>query len=74
MGVVEKEAKKKRVRGYIQHAIFATIATAGVLLVAMAAPNTLQLLGKVPGMRHSRFNAQARTALGRLAQKGWIVF
>src|SRR3989344_1400032 len=74
MGVVEKEAKKKRVRGYIQHAIFATVATAGVLLVAMAAPNTLQLLGKVPGMRHSRFNAQARTALGRLAQKGWIVF
>ncbi|OGG74000.1 CRISPR-associated endonuclease Cas2 [Candidatus Kaiserbacteria bacterium RIFCSPLOWO2_01_FULL_54_20] len=74
MGIVEKEAKRKRVKGYIQNAIFATVATAGILLVAMAAPNTLQLLGKVPGMRRSRFNAQARTALGRLAQKGWIVF
>ena len=74
MGEVEREAKRKRVKGYIHNAIFTTIATAGILLVAMAAPNTLQLLGKVPGMRHSRFNAQARTALGRLAQKGWIVF
>ena len=74
MGMVEKEAKRKRVRGYIQNAIFATIATAGVLLVAMAAPNTLQLLGKLPGMRSSRFNMQARTALARLAERGWIVF
>ena len=74
MGIVEKEAKRKRVKGYIQNAIFATVATAGILLVAMAAPNTLQLLGKLSGMRRSRFNAQAKTALGRLAQKGWVVF
>ncbi|MDO8552964.1 MAG: hypothetical protein Q7S01_05615 [bacterium] len=74
MGNIEREARRKRVRGYVQKAVLATIAISGVLLVTMAAPNTLQLLKYVPGIRRYRFNQQAETALSRLAQKKWITF
>lgn len=74
MGNIEREARKKRVRGYIQKAVLATIAISGVLLVTMAVPNTLRLLKYVPGIRRYRFNQQAETALNRLAQKKWITF
>ncbi|MBI5645077.1 CRISPR-associated endonuclease Cas2 [Candidatus Kaiserbacteria bacterium] len=74
MGEVEREAKKKRVRGYIQKSVLSAIALSGILLVTMAAPNTLQLLGYLPGMRRSRFRQQAETALSRLVQKRWVVF
>lgn len=74
MATIEREAKNKRVRGHIQKAVLATIAISGIILVTMAAPNTLQLLRYAPGFRRARFNRQAETALGRLAQKGRITF
>ena len=71
MGVLEKEAYKTRRKGYLQDAVLATVGTAGLLALAVMAPNTLQLLGHFGGRR---FNEQARTAAGRLARKGYVRF
>ncbi len=73
MGVLEIEVRKRRRRGQIQHAVLATIGVAGVLLVAMAAPNALQLLGGF-GRNKYRFTNQAKTALSRLASKRHVIF
>ena len=72
MGILEAEARRERRKGYIQDAILATVALAGICAWIMVAPNTLQLLRFVKSVR--RFNYQAKTAIGRLAQKGLIRF
>lgn len=73
MGILEAEARRERRKGYIQDAILATVATVGICAWIMVAPNTLQLLRFVKkDMR--RFNYQAKTAIGRLAQKGLVRF
>src|SRR3989344_3804974 len=73
MGILETEARRRRRRGQIQHAVLAAVGVAGVLLVALAAPNALQLLGGF-GRNKYRFANQAKTALSRLAIKKHIVF
>lgn len=72
MGKLETEAKYERRKGYIQDAVLATVALAGLCAWIMVAPNTLQLLRFVKNIH--RFNNQAKTAIGRLAQKGLIRF
>jgi len=72
MGKLEKEAAEQRRKGYIKDAVLAAVGTAGLLLVAMAAPNALQLLGATPVGK--RFNNQALTTLSRLARSGLIQF
>lgn len=70
---VESSAQSKRRRGYVQDALLSTIAISGMLLVAMAAPNTLQLLGKVPALKRYRLTYHIKTSLSRLIQKGHVV-
>jgi CRISPR-associated endonuclease Cas2 len=72
MGKLEKEAKRTRRLGYVQQAILVTIAISGMLAIAAIAPNVLQLLGWQRN-KH-RFKNQAKTALGRLKQMGYIEF
>ncbi len=72
MGKMETEARKKRRKDYVQHAILAAIGITGILAVAAVAPNTLQLLG---GFGRSRpFTYQTQSVLTRLAAKGHIRF
>lgn len=73
MGLLEKESKKRRRKGEIQKALLGAIGVSGLLLVAMAAPNALQLLTKLPHNKY-RFNNQAKTALSRLKSRGLIRF
>ncbi len=73
MGVLETEALRIRRWGYVQNAVLATVALSGVLAISVVAPNTLQLLGKVPGVK-ARFSSQTHSALSRLKQKGYISF
>lgn len=73
MGNTEKEAKMRRRKGEIQQALLSAVGISGLLLVAMAAPNTLQLLGKFDGNKY-RFANQAKNALSRLARKGDVKF
>ncbi len=47
----------------------------GVVVVAATIPNAAQLLRFFPGFKKgARFNYKAKTALGRLAAKGCVVF
>jgi DNA-binding transcriptional regulator PaaX len=73
MGIVEKEAKRKRRWGQVQKAALAAVGISGALLIGMAAPNVLQLLKYVPKNKY-RFANQAKTALSRLASQGYVEF
>jgi DNA-binding transcriptional regulator PaaX len=72
MGILERESKRRKQWGQVQQAVLGTLAVGGILAVAAVAPNALALLG---GKRNKyRFNNQAKTALSRLAHKGYVVF
>src|SRR3989338_10890985 len=72
MGKVEIEAQSVRRRGYLQAAVLTTLAVSGMIVVAMVAPNTLQLLGKFGVIR--RLRDQTSSALTRLARSGFVTF
>ena len=75
MGVMEKEAKKKRRWGTFQNALLAATAVGGVVLIAATIPNAARLLKYFPGYKKgAQFNYQAKSALGRLVAKGMVVF
>jgi DNA-binding transcriptional regulator PaaX len=73
MHKLETEAARKRRRDAVQHALLWSVAAAGLLLVAVAAPNTLQLLGKFTGNKH-KFNYRLKSVASRLAHKGLVRF
>ena len=73
MGIVEKEAHKRRRRRNIQNAVLASVGVAGILTVAMVAPNIFQALPKIAGDRY-KLSYRTRNAVGRLGQKGLIRF
>src|SRR3989344_3993740 len=72
MGSIEKEALTRRRKGYVKDAVLAAVGISGLLLVAMAAPNAIQLLGKTSIGK--RFRDQTLTTLSRLAKEGLICF
>lgn len=73
MGKLESEAKRMRRIGYVQRAILGTVAVAGVLAIAMVAPNIFQAIPRLAGKRYkSAF--RIRSALGRLADDGYVLF
>src|SRR3989344_3774600 len=74
MGITEKEARRKRRKGYLRDALLASIALSGVVLVAAIAPNALAQLRHLPALKRAQLRYQAKTALGRLAAQGLIVF
>lgn len=73
MSTLEVAAKHRRRRHNIQKAVFNTVGAAGVLAVAVVAPNALQLLRYVPANRFT-FDSRATSALGRLAKKRLVAF
>jgi len=74
MGIVETEARKKRLYTNVQQALLATVALTGVALVAAIAPNAPAALAKLPSVKRAQLRYQYRTALGRLAAQGHIIF
>lgn len=70
---MEHAAKKRRRRENIQQIVLGTIAVAGTLALAMVAPNIFQAIPRLFGDKY-RFVYRARTAAGRLAQKGYVRF
>ena len=74
MGVVEAEAKKKRLYTNVQQALLIAVALTGVTLVAAIAPNAPAALSKLPSLKRAQLRYQYRTALGRLAAQGHVVF
>src|SRR3989344_3107132 len=74
MGNMEEESKKERRKNYIQQAVLATVATAGILAVAAVAPCVFAALPAVVGKKRYKLTFQTNTALQRLAIKGHIKF
>ncbi len=74
MGIVETEARKKRIYTNVQQALLAAVALTGVVLVATMAPNAPAALAKLPSFKRAKLRYQYRTALGRLAAQEHIVF
>ena len=72
---MEHSAQRERRWGTFQHTLLAVAAIGGVILVAAAIPNAARLLKYFPGYKKgARFNYKAKTVLGRLAEKGLVVF
>lgn len=72
---MEQSARTEQRWGAFQQAMLAAVMIGGVVLVAATIPNAAQLLKYFPGYKKgARFNYQAKSALGRLAAKGMIVF
>jgi len=71
MGRMEQRAKKRAKKQNIKKAVLTTIGAAGVIAMALAAPNTLQLLKYAPAMR-SRYRSRAQRAIDRLIKQGYV--
>lgn len=75
MGVMEKSARSERRWGTFQKAMLTAVVLGGVVVVAATIPNAARLLKYFPGYKKgARFNYQAKSALGRLAEKGLVTF
>lgn len=72
MGELEKRAAKRRTRENVQGAVLSAVATAGLLAVAIAIPNTLQAFPSLIGKRRYKLAFQTRTAIERLIAKGHL--
>lgn len=70
MGITETEAKKARRKRYLQQALLAGLVVGGLVLVG-AVPIGMPRIGR---RNKYRFKNQVKTALSRLAQKGYVVF
>ena len=73
MGKMEKEARVRRRWGQVRYALLAAVGISGVLLVGMAAPNTLKLLRYLPKNKY-RFNHRAKSMLSHMAMQGHVRF
>lgn len=75
MGTLERSARRERRLGAFQQAMLAAVVVGGVVLVAATIPNAARLLKYFPGFKKgARFNYKAKSVLGRLADKGCIIF
>lgn len=76
MGKMEQLSKKRSRRGQIEGIVLSSLAIAGVVLVAMAAPKTLQLLKHVDPDWIAKRNPKQRVreAAYRLKKKGLVEF
>ena len=70
MGKVEAGAKKVRRKRYLQQALLASLVLGGLMLVG-AAPVGIPGIGR---RNKYRLKHQVKSALSRLAQKGYVVF
>ncbi len=73
MGNIEKAARKQRRRRNLQKTVLGVVAVAGILAIAMVAPNIFQAIPRITGNKY-KFAYRAKTAAGRLAQKGLVRF
>lgn len=69
----QERAVQKRIRATkVNRAIIDVIATAGVIAVALVAPNAIGALGKIGFLPQRK--SQAKKTLARLVQGGYVVF
>lgn len=59
---------------YVRQTVLGVLGTAGILSVAMIAPNVFQVLPHIMGKQRYRLAFQTKTAIGRLTVKGHVRF
>lgn len=72
MGNMEDRVRKRARKQDIRYALLASVKVAGMLTLAMAAPNTLKLLKYVPGMK-ARYTSRILDSLKRLQERGFVM-
>src|SRR3989344_3757136 len=72
MGRIEESARKRRKRENLQQAVLGVIGAAGIISVAMVAPNVFQALPHLMGRKNYDLKFKARNAVGRLIIKGFV--
>lgn len=74
MGQLEAEHTRKQKRADLHKILLGTIAAAGVLSVALVAPNVLGTLGKLGMIPTKRQTDSIRSARNRLVQRGFLQY
>ena len=76
MGEIEQIHKKRERRGKIEKILLASLATAGLMSVALLAPNALAVLAQLDGkkIRHKKPEYVVKSAINRLLEKGLISY
>lgn len=73
MGVLEKRAKKRLGRETLKKIVLGTVATAGVLSVALVAPNTLQILKTFGVKPYKRRKELIKRVYDKLINQGYLI-
>lgn len=74
MGKLEQRARKKEKKKNLQHLILQTIAAAGVLSVALVAPNVLSALGRLGIIPNRRQKEYVSSSASKLVKRGLLYF
>jgi CRISPR/Cas system-associated endoribonuclease Cas2 len=74
MGRIEQNSRKRRRVHYVRQTVLGVVGTAGIISVAMIAPNVFQLLPHIMGKQRYKLTFQTKTAVGRLIVKGHVRF
>jgi DNA-binding transcriptional regulator PaaX len=72
--VLEQKSRKRKKRADLQKVVLHTIATAGLLSVALVAPNVVVALSKLGMLPNRRQTDSIRRARNQLVQKGFLVW
>ena len=74
MGELEKESKKRAERVHLKKIILGTVAIAGVVSVAVVAPNVLGAMAKLGILPHKRQKEFIKAARERLVKQGLLEY
>ncbi|HEY4515935.1 MAG TPA: hypothetical protein VJH67_01980 [Candidatus Paceibacterota bacterium] len=74
MGKLEDKNRKRNRRKNLQHVILQTIAIAGVLSVALVAPNVMGALGKLGLLPYKRQKEYIASSASKLVKRGLIFY
>ena len=74
MGILEKNSRNRKRKAYIEQALLATVATAGLVGVALVAPGVLYAVKKLGIRIPDKFENRVHRTRTRLLEEGYIKF
>ena len=74
MGILEKNSRRKAKRGEIQKLILRSVKVAGLLSIALVAPNVVGAMAKLGIISTKRQSEIVNSSASKLAKKGWLKF
>ena len=74
MGKLEQQSSNRSKRKKLQNIILATVATAGILSVALVAPNVISAMGKLGFIPNKRQKEYVSSSASKMVKKGLLKF